>query len=97
MSAHKVFASDIPHQKNSALLSEKKLAAQLCKLAPRPGKRPVADITLALAGQTVVNGDDSKKLLITKTSVMPLGYCLPQEYRRRRTSNGLSNKTCMEI
>lgn len=37
-----------------ASLGEKKLAAQLCKLAPRLGKRLAADIAQALAEQTVV-------------------------------------------
>lgn len=35
-------------------LGEKKPATQLCKLAPRPGKRLAADITRALTEQTVV-------------------------------------------
>ncbi|WP_254000399.1 IS110 family transposase [Shigella sonnei] len=54
---YSIFSSDIPHQKNSlrwASLGEKKLAAQLCKLAPRLGKRLAADIAQALAEQTVV-------------------------------------------
>ncbi|AHA64637.1 Transposase [Shigella dysenteriae 1617] len=51
---YSIFSSDIPHQKNYASLGEKKLAAQLCKLAPRLGKRLAADIAQALAEQTVV-------------------------------------------
>ncbi|MCM4239058.1 IS110 family transposase, partial [Escherichia coli] len=43
-----------PSPEKLASLSEKKLAAQLCKLAPRLGKRLAADIAQALAEQTVV-------------------------------------------
>ncbi|EFW49260.1 IS110 family transposase [Shigella dysenteriae] len=42
-----------PHRKTRSL-GEKKLAAQLCQLAPRLGKRLAADIAQALAEQTVV-------------------------------------------
>ncbi|MGT8960051.1 IS110 family transposase [Escherichia coli] len=43
-----------PSPEKLASLGEKKLAAQLCKLAPRLGKRLAADIAQALAEQTVV-------------------------------------------
>ena len=43
-----------PSPEKLASLSEKKLAAQLCKLAPRLGKRLASDITQALTQQTVV-------------------------------------------
>ncbi|EJX0850471.1 IS110 family transposase, partial [Salmonella enterica] len=43
-----------PSPEKLASLGEKRLASQLCKLAPRPGKRLAADITQALAEQTVV-------------------------------------------
>lgn len=43
-----------PSPEKLALLGEKKLATQLCKLAPRLGKRLAADITQALTRQTVI-------------------------------------------
>lgn len=43
-----------PSPEKLASLGEKKLATQLCKLAPRLGKRLAADITQALTEQTVV-------------------------------------------
>lgn len=43
-----------PSPEKLASLGEKKLATQLCKLAPRLGKRLAADITQALTQQTVV-------------------------------------------
>lgn len=43
-----------PSPEKLASLGEKKLAAQICKLAPRLGKRLAADIAQALAEQTVV-------------------------------------------
>ncbi len=43
-----------PSPEKLALLGEKKLATQLCKLAPRLGKRLAADITQALTQQTVI-------------------------------------------
>ena len=43
-----------PSPEKLASLGEKKLAAQLCKLAPRLGKRLAADIAQALAEQSVV-------------------------------------------
>lgn len=61
---YSIFSSDIPHQKNSASLSEKKLAAQLCKLAPRLGKRLAADIAQALAEQTVVVPDTNAAAVV---------------------------------
>ncbi|WP_139358448.1 IS110 family transposase, partial [Escherichia coli] len=43
-----------PSPEKLALLGEKKLATQLCKLAPRLGKRLAADIPQALTQQTVI-------------------------------------------
>lgn len=43
-----------PSPEKLASQGEKRLASQLCKLAPRLGKRLAADITQALAEQTVV-------------------------------------------
>ncbi|EEG5674930.1 IS110 family transposase [Salmonella enterica] len=43
-----------PSPDKLASLGEKKLATQLCKLAPRLGKRLAADITRTLTGQTAV-------------------------------------------
>ncbi|EMP3813940.1 transposase [Escherichia coli] len=43
-----------PSPEKLALLGEKKLATQLCKLAPRLGKRLAADITQTLTPQTVI-------------------------------------------
>ncbi|EHD22379.1 MULTISPECIES: IS110 family transposase [Brenneria] len=43
-----------PSPEKLASLSERKLATQLCKLAPRLGKRLAAEITQALTEQTVI-------------------------------------------
>lgn len=42
-----------PSPEKLASLGQEKMATQLCKLAPRLGKRLAADITMALTEQTV--------------------------------------------
>ena len=62
-----------PSPKKLALLGEKKLATQLCKLVPRLGKRLAADITQALTQQTViVPGTNAAVVVLPRLALQPI-------------------------
>ena len=61
-----------PSPEKLASLGEKKLAAQLCKLAPRLGKRLAADIAQALAEQTVVVPGTNAAAVVLPRLALPL-------------------------